>query len=93
MGLEQGAYCIGASWALMAALFALGVMSITWMVVIAALIAIEKILPRPAMTSRATALLLVVLAAGVAFFPSHLPGLTVPDSTSAMHAMDSMSMN
>jgi len=45
MGLDQGAYCVGSSWALMAALFALGVMSITWMVVIAALILLEKVLP------------------------------------------------
>jgi predicted metal-binding membrane protein len=90
MGLEQGAYCIGTSWALMAALFALGVMSITWMIVIAALIAIEKILPGPALTTRATALVLVVLAAGVAFFPSDLPGLTVP--TDSMSHGGSMSM-
>src|SRR4051794_40085725 len=55
MGLVQGAYCIGSSWALMAALFALGVMSITWMVVIAVVVAMEKLLPRSALTSRAAA--------------------------------------
>jgi predicted metal-binding membrane protein len=80
MGLEQGAYCIGSSWALMAALFALGVMSITWMVAIAALIAIEKLLPRPRLASAVAAVLLLALAAGVAFFPDQLPGLTVPMS-------------
>jgi len=84
MGLEQGAYCFGTSWALMAALFALGVMSITWMVVIAAGIAIEKLLPRPYLTSGAIAVVLLVLAAGVAFFPDQLPDLTVPDSSSGM---------
>ena len=78
MGLEQGGYCIGSSWALMAALFALGVMSITWMAVIAALIAIEKLLPRPYLASGAAATLLLALAAGVAFFPEQLPGLTIP---------------
>jgi predicted metal-binding membrane protein len=78
MGLEQGGYCIGSSLALMAALFALGVMSITWMVVIAALIAIEKLLPRPYLASGAAAALLLALAAGVAFFPEQLPGLTIP---------------
>ena len=78
MGLEQGGYCIGSSWALMAALFALGVMSITWMVVIAALIASEKLLPRPYLASGAAAALLLALAAGVAFFPEQLPGLTIP---------------
>ena len=45
MGIEHGAWCVGCCWALMAALFALGVMSVGWMVFIAALIAIEKLLP------------------------------------------------
>jgi predicted metal-binding membrane protein len=78
MGLEQGGYCIGSSWALMAALFALGVMSIAWMVVIAALIAIQKLVPRPYLASRAAAALLLALAVGVAFLPEQLPGLTIP---------------
>jgi predicted metal-binding membrane protein len=95
MGLEQGAYCFGTSWALMAALFALGVMSITWMVVIAVLIAIEKLLPGADRTRGVTSVVLLVLAAGVAFFPGQLPGLTVPDSASGMgpgmsHGMHSM---
>ena len=45
MGIDHGAWCVGCCWALMAALFALGVMSIGWMVFIAALIALEKLLP------------------------------------------------
>lgn len=40
-----GAWCVGRCWALMAALFALGVMSLTWMVVVGGLIAVEKLLP------------------------------------------------
>jgi predicted metal-binding membrane protein len=92
MGLEQGGYCIGSSWALMAALFALGVMSITWMVVIAALVAIEKLLPRADLASWATAALLLVMAAGVAFFPDQVPGLTVPIDTTSM-SMHPMAMN
>jgi predicted metal-binding membrane protein len=93
MGLEQGAYCVGSSWALMAALFALGVMSITWMVVIAALIVLEKLLPWRERAEAVTVVVLLALAVGVAFFPDQLPGLTVPGSNSAMHAMDSMSMH
>ena len=92
MGLDQGAYCVGSSWALMAALFALGVMSITWMVLIAALIVIEKVLPWRETAERVTVVVLLALAIGVAFFPGQLPGLTLPDSASAMNAMDSMSM-
>ena len=39
MGVVHGGWCIGCCWALMAALFALGVMSLGWMALIAALIA------------------------------------------------------
>jgi predicted metal-binding membrane protein len=93
MGLDQGAYCVGSSWALMAALFALGVMSITWMVVIAALIAMEKLLPWREPAEGVTVAVLLLLAVGVAFFPGQVPGLTVPsDAMSTMDAMDSMSM-
>ena len=92
MGLDQGAYCVGSSWALMAALFALGVMSITWMVVIAALIVLEKLLPWRERAEAVTVVVLLALAIGVAFFPGQVPGLTVPGSPAAMRAMDSMSM-
>jgi predicted metal-binding membrane protein len=81
MGVEQGGFCVGCSWALMAALFALGVMSIGWMVVIAVLIAVEKLLPWEAIPSGATAALLVVLGVAVMFFPNEVPGLTIPMNT------------
>jgi predicted metal-binding membrane protein len=88
MGFDQGAFCIGSSWALMAALFALGVMSITWMVVIAALIALEKLLPWRERAEGVTVVVLLALAVGVAFFPDQVPGLTVPsDAMSTMHTM------
>ena len=35
MGAKNGAWCVGCCWALMASLFALGVMSIVWMAVVA----------------------------------------------------------
>jgi predicted metal-binding membrane protein len=67
MGAEHGGYCVGASWALMAALFALGVMSITWMAVVAVMIVAERLLsPR---LSLVVAVALVALAAWVAFAP------------------------
>jgi predicted metal-binding membrane protein len=90
MGVEQGRFCVGCSWALMAALFALGVMSVTWMLLIAALIAIEKLLPWEVLPSGASAAVLVILGTGVMFFPDQVPGLTVP--TDGMSAMDPMSM-
>jgi predicted metal-binding membrane protein len=91
MGVEQGGFCVGCSWALMAALFALGVMSIAWMVLIAVLIAFEKLLPWEVIPSGATAVLMVVLGIAVILFPGEVPGLTIPMSDTSM-PMDSMSM-
>jgi predicted metal-binding membrane protein len=90
VGLVHGAWCVGCCWALMAALFALGVMSIGWMAFIAALIAIEKLLPWRAVANRGIAVLLLVLGLGVAITPGSVPGLTLPDSPAAMRAMQSM---
>ncbi len=92
MGVEQGGFCVGCSWALMAALFALGVMSVSWMVLIAALIAAEKLLPWEVIPSGATAALLLVLGLAVVFFPGDVPGLTIPMHT-VSGPMDSMSMH
>ena len=78
MGARHGAWCLGCCWALMAALFALGVMSLTWMVLVAALIALEKTLPWPRAATWGAALVLAVLAVWVAAAPGALPGLTVP---------------
>jgi predicted metal-binding membrane protein len=76
MGLAHGADCVGASWGLMAALFALGVMSLTWMALVAALIAAERLLPETARWG--AALVLVALGTAVAVAPGDVPGLTVP---------------
>jgi predicted metal-binding membrane protein len=92
MGVEHGGWCVGCCWGLMAALFALGVMSIGWMVLVAALIAAEKLLPWKAVANRSIAVLLVVLGLGVAFVADDVPGLTLPDSPEAQAAMDSMGM-
>jgi predicted metal-binding membrane protein len=80
MGVEQGGFCVGCSGALMAALFALGVMSIAWMLVIAALIAIEKLLPWRAITTGVTAAALALLGVGIMFLPDQVPWLTIPMS-------------
>jgi predicted metal-binding membrane protein len=87
MGVEHGAWCVGCCWALMAALFALGVMSVGWMAFIAALIAIEKLLPWKAVANRGIAVVLIILGIAVAFTPESVPGLTIPGSGAAMEAM------
>jgi predicted metal-binding membrane protein len=82
-GLEHGAHCIACCWALMAALFALGVMSIAWMAFVAALIAGERLLPSRLMARQAVAVILAVLGLAVAFAPGDVPGLTQPDEQGA----------
>jgi predicted metal-binding membrane protein len=90
MGLIHGGWCIGCCWALMAALFALGVMSLGWMAFIAALIAVEKLLPWRAVANRGIAVVLLALGLAVAFSPEEVPGLTVPGSPEAMQSMERM---
>jgi predicted metal-binding membrane protein len=84
MGARHGAWCLGCCWALMAALFALGVMSLAWMTVIGVLIAIEKLLPWRQVGIGATIVVLLMLATGVAFVPEHVPGLTLPGGGMSM---------
>jgi predicted metal-binding membrane protein len=93
MGVEHGGYCVGCCWMLMAALFALGVMSLGWMAFIAALIAAEKLLPSRELANRGIAILLLVLGLSVAFVPENVPGLTLPGSAEAVRAMKAMGMH
>jgi predicted metal-binding membrane protein len=78
MGTRNGAWCVGCCWALMASLFALGVMSVVWMAVVAGLIAIEKTLPWRRPASYSTALLLFALGVLVLVAPDLIPALTIP---------------
>jgi predicted metal-binding membrane protein len=80
MGISHGFWCVGCCWALMASLFALGVMSMTWMLFIAALISAEKLLPWRAVANRGIAVLLLALGLAVAAAPDHVPGLVSPGS-------------
>ncbi len=87
MGARHGAWCVGCCWALMASLFALGVMSLAWMAFVAALIALEKTLPWGRAVTYATALVLLVLGVVLIAAPDAVPGLMVPgDDGGAMGA-------
>jgi predicted metal-binding membrane protein len=84
MGVVHGGWCVGCCWALMAALFALGAMSLFWMIVVALLIAVEKLLPWRAAATAGVAAVLAALAIGVAAAPADVPGLTVQSGKSMM---------
>jgi predicted metal-binding membrane protein len=90
MGLRNGGWCLGCSWALMAALFALGVMSLTWMALIAVLVALEKVGPWGGRARLAPAGVLIVLAAGILAVPHEVPGFVVPGSHTSPLTMKAM---
>jgi predicted metal-binding membrane protein len=81
MGCEHGAFCVGCCWGLMIALFALGVMSLTWMAVVAALIFAQKVLPKGEYLTGIFAVAFLSAGIWVTFSPATVPGLTLPTST------------
>lgn len=76
MGAKHGAWCLGCCWALMAALFALGIMSTLWMGLVAGLIALEKTLPWRRTATYSTVAVLIGLAVLALAAPDVVPGLT-----------------
>ncbi len=90
MGMKNGAWCVGCCWALMASFFALGIMSVVWMAVVAGMIAVEKTLPWRRVATYGVATILVFLGALLLFSPDAIPGLTIPGGGS-MSPMSPMS--
>jgi predicted metal-binding membrane protein len=89
MGTKNGAWCVGCCWALMASLFALGIMNVVWMAVVAGVIAIEKTVPWRRLASYGTAALLLGLGVLLLIAPQTVPDLTTPRDA-PMHQMGAM---
>jgi predicted metal-binding membrane protein len=77
-GLEFGLCCVGSSIGLMLMLVTLGVMSVTWMAVIAVLVLAQKLLPEKAAVDVPLALAIVGLGILIIIAPASIPGLTPP---------------
>jgi predicted metal-binding membrane protein len=77
-GFEFGLYCVGSSIGLMLMFVALGLMSVTWMAVIAVIVLAQKLLPAKAAIDVPVALALVGLGILIVIAPSTVPGLTRP---------------
>jgi predicted metal-binding membrane protein len=77
-GFQFGLCCLGSSIGLMAMLVALGVMSLTWMAVIAVLVLAQKLLPVKAAVDTPLALMIVGLGIWIVLAPSSVPGLVPP---------------
>ncbi len=65
-GFEFGVYCVGSSIGLMVMLVALGVMSLTWMSLIAVLVLTQKLLPDHPTIDMPVALAILALGIAVA---------------------------
>ena len=77
-GFEFGLYCVGSSIGLMLVQVALGVMSVTWMLVIAVVALAQKLLPAKAAIDVPLALAVVGLGILIVIAPASVPGLTPP---------------
>lgn len=72
MGLAHSVYCIGCCWGLMAVMFAVGLMNLTWMVILTVVMTLEKIIPRGQWVSRLSGF--AFLAVAIVFLAQHLSG-------------------
>ena len=77
-GFRFGLCCVGSSAGLMAMLVVLGIMSVTWMAVIAVLVLAQKLLPPKAAVDVPLALAITGLGIWAILAPSSVPGLTPP---------------
>ena len=84
VGVENGVYCVGCCLGLMAVLFGLGVMSVFWMVVIAAVIFVEKVFSDGPRLTRVVGISLILLGLWVGVSPSTVPMLTEPGQSPSM---------
>jgi predicted metal-binding membrane protein len=74
-GLGLGVCCAGSSAGLMLIDLVLGVMSVTWMIVVAVLVTFQKLLPAKAAVDVPVALAIVALGIVILAAPSSIPGL------------------
>ena len=64
LGIRHGVYCLGCCWMLMTLLFVGGIMNLAWIILLAVLVASEKLMPHGALLARVSGLALVVWGMG-----------------------------
>lgn len=69
LALEHAAYCVGCCWGLMVVLVAAGAMALNWVLLIAAIVFIEKLLPRGEWSAAVAGLALVALGVALVLDP------------------------
>ncbi|WP_454725459.1 MULTISPECIES: DUF2182 domain-containing protein [Cupriavidus] len=78
MGLRHGLVCVGCCWALMAVMFAVGVMSLSWMAMLTVFMFAEKMLPHGKRLTAVIAIFLGVMGIWIAVSPDTAPLLEHP---------------
>jgi predicted metal-binding membrane protein len=74
VGLHHGGYCLGCCWSLMVVLLALGAMSLGPMVILAAIVLVEKLWSRGENFSRLVGVASLALAVATIWIPDLAPG-------------------
>jgi predicted metal-binding membrane protein len=75
LGWSHAVYCLGCCWALMVVLVAAGAMGLAWVLLITAVVAAEKLLPRGEWIARATGGAFLLLGVAVALRPALVTAL------------------
>jgi predicted metal-binding membrane protein len=83
-GAHHGAYCLGCCWSLMALFVVLGVMNLTAMVVLAAVVLVEKLWVHGELLARVVGVAALALAVAVIWLPALAPALHGADQTMLM---------
>jgi predicted metal-binding membrane protein len=73
MGFRHGLVCVGCCWALMAVMFAVGVMSLSWMALLTVLMFAEKMLPHGKKLTAPVGIFLAVMGIWIAVAPDTAP--------------------
>jgi len=75
VGLAHAGYCLGCCWLLMVVLVAAGAMGLAWVLLVAAVVFVEKIGPRDLRLARLAGAALVTLGVALAVHPAIASGL------------------
>ncbi len=78
VGVHHGAYCLGCCWSLMLLMIAFGVMNIGAMLLLAAVVTLEKVWTHGVQLSRLVGVVCCALAVAVLWMPGLAPGLILP---------------
>lgn len=78
VGVHHGAYCLGCCWSLMVLMLAFGVMNIVAMLLLAAVVTLEKLWTHGVLFSRLVGVVCCALAVAVWWVPGLAPGLILP---------------